>query len=191
MSASFLSELRELISYSIPVENYIDSKGRTYSRVTLEERSSDGEVQSSICIGELPQDVFVFKCDSFPQPQALFNDIKNVRCRADFILLASDGKGKKRIVFIELKRKKGEKNHIEAQLRGAICIFDYCNSILKNFWKESSMIQGYEPRFVSFKHNGASSGKKFSKKDAPLHESPDKMLELSGRSFTYHQLIRK
>ena len=197
MSEDFLPELRELIACSIPIRN-CTKNGEVSRNVMLEEWTYEkdlltgelkrGEQISCIEIKDLPQNIFVFKVDAFPQPQALFNDVKEVRKRSDFILIANGNNGQKRIIFIEMKRTKDSDHGIVSQLRGAICIMDYCNSILKNFWAESAMIKGYEYRFVSI---SSASGKHTTHRaDDPLHNIPENRLRLKGNSFTYRQLIK-
>ena len=197
MSEDFLPELQELIACNIPIRNYT-SDGEASRNVVLEEWTYEQDLQtgefkrkeriSCIEIKDLPQDIFVFKVDAFPQPQALFNDIREARKRADFILIANGDNGQKRIVFIEMKRTKDSNHGIVSQLRGAICIMDYCNSVLKNFWAESAMIRGYEYRFVSI---SKVLGKRATHQaDDPLHNIPENRLRLKGNSFTYRQLIR-
>ena len=113
MPENFLPHLRELIACSIAVEgDHVN--GSSLKKVELIERDNvSGEKISSIEITGLPMDSFVFKADAFPQPQALFNDVQEVRKRADYILLAKDS-DKKRIVFIEMKRSKDSEHGIIA-----------------------------------------------------------------------------
>lgn len=147
-------------------------------------------VISSVTVRDLPNQVFVFRADAFPQPQALFKEeCAHARKRADFILLANEP-GKKRIVYIEMKRSKDSENGIIAQLKGAACIMDYCNSVLKRFWGSDTCFVDFEERFVSLSDT---MGKKTTRPDrnAPLHNTPDRLLKLKGHSFTYQELIRK
>lgn len=197
MPRMFLPGIHELVASTVPVGKY--TKNGEYSRnVVLEEwryakNIETGEYEkvelvSSIEIKDLPENVFVFSADAFPQPQALFNDVREVRKRADFILIAK-APDKQRIVFIEMKRTKDSEHGIVAQLRGAACIMDYCNSILKYFWGDSAVVSDYVPRFVSCSHNSAKRGTR-ADRTAPIHDIPDRLLKLCGKSFTYQQLIR-
>lgn len=188
MPENFLPHLRELIACSIAVEDD-HAKGSSLKKVELIERDNvSGEKIYSIEITGLPMDSFVFKADAFPQPQALFNDVQEVRKRADYILLAKDS-DKKRIVFIEMKSSKDSEHGIIAQLRGAACIMDYCNAVLKRVWGDSACVKGFEERFVSCSH---ASGKKGTrpKRNDPIHNVPANLLKLKGHSITYQQLIR-
>lgn len=188
MSESFLSDLQELIACSVSLEEYNTETGKRLKKVKLVEcDDSNGKEISSIEVVGLPRDTFVFKADAFPQPQALFNDINEVRKRADYILLARDS-DKKRIVFIEMKRTKDSKHGIVAQLHGAACVMDYCKAVLEHFFGKNCIV-GFEERFVSCIH---ASGKKGTHPDrtAPIHNIPEQLLKLKGHSITYQQLIR-
>lgn len=197
MCCLFLSQLQELIACSIPIFDKKEGNGTISRTVTLEEIVSkenpithawEPTTISSITITGIPEKAFIFKVDCFSQPQALFNDIKDVRKRADYILLAEE-KNKKRAVFIEMKRTKDTENNIKAQLRGAACILDYCNSVLKRFWKGATLTTKFDERFVSCSHNSRKNGSIDPK--MPIHDTPDKLLKLNGSTFTYQQLIRK
>lgn len=198
MPSTFLPALHELIASSVPIRDYTENNEQSRN-VVLEECQSGsrrltgkhkrGKPVSKIEIKDLPENTFVFKADTFPQPQALFNDIREVRKRADYILIAKDS-DKQRIVFIEMKATKDSEHGIKAQLRGAACIMDYCNSILKYFWDKSAVVLNYEPRFVSCSHT---TGKNcmHPNRNQPLHDTPENLLKLKGHSFTYQQLIKK
>lgn len=188
MPENFLPHLRELIACDVSVEDY-NENGSSLKKVELVERDNvSGEIISSFVISGLPQESFVFKADAFPQPQALFNDVKEVRKRADYILLAKDST-KRRVVFIEMKRTKDSEHGIIAQLRGAACIMDYCNAVLKRFWGESACITGFDERFVSCAHTSSKRGT-HPNRHAPIHNVPEQLLKLKGHSITYQQLIR-
>jgi hypothetical protein len=197
MPGIFLPELQELIACSVPVQEENNTRGKS-RYVLLEERKDDrhgftGEddrtIISRVEIKNLPQNVFVFKADAFPQPQILFNDVKQVRKRADFILIASEANGKNRIVFIEMKKNKDNSHEITSQLRGAACVMDYCNSVLRRFWNDSAAVNNYEERYVTISSNQGKRPTRITNNE-PLHDTPEKKLRLTGLSFTYRQLIR-
>lgn len=186
MPENFLTRLRELIACSVSMEDY-NENGSSLKKVELVERDNvSGEIISSVVITGLPMDSFVFKADAFPQPQALFNDVEEVRKRADYILLAKDST-KKCVVFIEMKRTKDSRHGIIAQLRGAACIMDYCNAVLKRVWGE--VARGFDEHFVSCAHTSSKRGTYPNRHDS-IHNVPDRFLKLKGHSITYQQLIR-
>lgn len=193
MRNSFLPEMRELIASLVPITKEKEN-GKSSNQVVLTEVSAiDGTVVSEVTIRDLPDDVMVFKVDAFPAPDKLFNDIVGVRKRADFILLAQK-EDKKRAIFIEMKRTKDSEWGIMAQLRGASCVLDYCNSILTHFFGEHTTVKGFEERYVSI---GGNASKRPTHVDvagdrnAPLNDVPERMQKLKSHSFTYQQLIRK
>ena len=171
-------------SRSVVLEEWDIIKDPVYQKV-LEIRKV-----SSVIIKDLPEEVLVFKADSFPQPQALFSaKYAYARKRADFILFANNS-GKKRIVFIEMKRTKDSENGIIAQLKGAACVMDYCKAVSNRFLGISKCFNGAEERFVSLS-NTIGKRATYPDRNAPLHDTPDCLLKLKGHSFTYHELIRR
>ncbi len=64
-----------------------------------------------------PSDALTIKADSFPDAGGFFR-CENDECkRADFVIISAK---KKKIIYIELKRRKGQWNKIVNQLRGRI-----------------------------------------------------------------------
>jgi hypothetical protein len=77
----------------------LDEQHSKYS-VILNEPQVNG---SDVKISGVPKDLLAIKIDKFPPPDKLFSGTKGECKRADFALIADNGK-KKRILIIELKR---------------------------------------------------------------------------------------
>ena len=193
-----LCTLKELIASQVPIHS--TTEGDSSRSVTLQELDIrkdpisqeviETRVVSSVTIDNLPERAFVFRADAFPQPQALFDSVFSyVRKRADYILLANES-GKKRIVYIEMKKEKDSEDGIIAQLKGAACVMDYCKAVLTRFFEISGCFIGAEERFVSL---SGTTGKRSTHPDrnALLHDSPERLLKLKGHSFSYRELIRR
>ena len=183
----YLPEFHELIASAISVSEYNNEK-KPYRHLHLKEDNGTGIV-SSLIIEDLPEKVFAFRIDAFPEPKLLFNDVKGARKRADFIVIA-EGFGSKNIIFIEAKKTKGLLWEIVEQLQGAISVLDYCNSVIKIRWGIDYALQHFEQRFVSCgshahkkpTHNALADG------DPTDIQNP---LKIKNHTVAYRQLTQK
>jgi hypothetical protein len=133
---------------------------------------------SSVIIADIPEDSLVVKIDKFPDPSAVFNGGKGECRRADFLIIA-EYSGKKRVLFIELKRTKDEKVKIIQQLKGAVCALTYCQEAGKQFWNKSSFLDEFEFRFISFGHTAIRKRRtRIRREVAALHNTPEKMMKI-------------
>lgn len=101
-------------------------------------------------IKNVPQDTIVIKADKFPAPLAIFKGSKMECKRADFVIITEIPT--KQIFYIELKRSKSptSSEEMNAQLKGAKCVMEYCKAIGKEFWKVQDFLEGYETKYVKF-----------------------------------------
>ena len=200
MSDLSFSAFKELLLNPVAIYTFKDNdNGRLYRAATLTEEKLTynpvtkellcKETISSVEISRLPQKTLIFKADCFPEPALLFSNSREERKRADYILLAEDN-GKRHVVFIELKRTKDLRHGIVAQLKGAACVMDYCNSIMRRFWGQQFSFAQYEERFVSFSNTMGNKPIRIDPK-CPIHSTPELFMPLKGHSLTYRQLIRQ
>jgi hypothetical protein len=94
-------------------------------------------------------EVVIINPEAFIAPTVLFNGNKHECKRSDFVII--DEK-EKVILYIEMKRTKGSKKDVVAQLRGAKCFVSYCKEIGREFWNEANFLDSYEHRFVVVDH---------------------------------------
>jgi hypothetical protein len=155
----------------------------TYSKkkVTLTEPQHP---DSSAEIKGLPDDTIVFKADSFPAPDTIFTGARGECKRADYVIIANDN-GRKRILFIEMKRSKAPECEIIAQFKGATCLVAYCKEIAKFFYDYNDLFEGYEYRYVSFSHTSINKRKTRIDKSAPLHNTPECMMKVQSPNNIY------
>ncbi len=103
-------------------------------------------LDSSATIHNVPSDVIVIKVDAFQSPDSIFCG-KNGECkRADYVIVSTEAK---RILYVEIKRRKDSWDQIVKQLTGAECFVKYCREIGKSFWKKATFLEKYEHRFIS------------------------------------------
>lgn len=102
--------------------------------------------QSLTKICGLPDNAIVIKVDAFTAPDAVFAGSHDECKRADYVII-SDAAGKKVIVYIEMKARKGSEKAIIQQLKGAQCFIMYCREIGRSFWKKQNFLEGYRHRF--------------------------------------------
>ncbi len=131
---------------------------------------------SMACIRNSPSDAFVIKADEFPAPKNFFKGDKGECKRADFIIISPE---KKVILYVELKAGAKDSNHIVKQLKGAACVVTYCTEIGKQFWNQSSFLNGYSHRYIGIVN--LSVNKKTSRhKKAPVHDTPETFFKISS-----------
>lgn len=139
------------------------------------------------------ENVIVIKGDTFDASIKVFNG-KNGECkRADFIIVARINERRKYVVYIEMKASvtTSKEKEIIQQLQGAQCFFTYCQAIGKVFWEESNFLNGYQPRFVSFRNIGLNK-RPTREKLTPIHDRPERMLKIkSTKSIQFNHLIGK
>lgn len=155
--------------------------------ITLTEPKEPGV---SVTIGGIPSDAIVIKADSFRSPDTVFNGGKGECKRADYVIISNDN-GKKRILYIEMKKRKGNPEDVTNQLAGAFCFIGYCSEIGRIFWKKRDFLKDYEHRFVSVCHI---TQKKPTRIDrvAGKHDKPDKAMRIFWPNrLKYDDLVGK
>lgn len=135
------------------------------------------EPDSIVTLRNMPEDAFIIKVDQFSAPNNVFKGSHGECKRADYVIISP---GKKRIIYIEVKRTKDDWDSIVKQLMGAECFVKFCREIGKTFWSENSFLEGYESRFVSIGHTGRSIPKQKTRieKSAPVHNTPSQALKI-------------
>ena len=109
--------------------------------IVLEEPGQQQQSAYSLRIKNVPDDVVAFRADAFPAPNHIFKNDKGECKRADFVVIASDGKANW-ILYVEMKHGKGHsEKEITQQLRGAECLVAYCRAIGQEFWQEPEFLK--------------------------------------------------
>lgn len=108
--------------------------------------------QSQVKISGLPNNAIVIKSDYWPPPDRVFTGSKNECKRADYIII-SEKNDKLFILYIELKNSNStHRNDVINQFKGVRCLFDYCQSIGKMFWKKRDFLDRAQHRYICFAH---------------------------------------
>lgn len=169
-----ISLLHRLIHAEARVPLNVD--GNKASVSLIEPQAPDSRVE----IRGLPPDAIVIKMDAFPAPKGFFSDERGECKRADYAIIAGT---KKRVLFIEMKRTKACGADVVKQLQGAACVLDYCKSVATAFYLERDLLQGYEPRFVSFGHTSIPKRKTRIERRAPVHCQPDGFMKIDWPNY--------
>lgn len=133
--------------------------------------------RSSIVIYGIPENAVIIKVDAFLSPDSVFVGSKGECKRVDYVIVSNEG-GRKIIVYIEMKARKGQLTEIIQQLKGAQCFIAYCREIGKAFWNEPDFMKKYRHRFVSIGHTSIPKRKTRITRGSGKHDQPEKMLKI-------------
>ncbi len=152
----------------------------------LKEKGRDGKSSYVVDLEDLPDDTLILISERFPQPNKVFDCTKkNGICkRADYVVV-----NEKEMIFIELKRYKGDNDNIKNQLRGAQCVMDYCVAIGERFFDCPEFMEKAveNPHFVCIMNIGQKQPSILTAQSP--NNTPETMLELTGENFQYKQLL--
>lgn len=140
-----LSELIAKDALVIPTSTNHNSK-----EAILTEIDDDNDVEYSIKIKGLPHEVIIIKADKFPPPTDFFQGSQDECKRADYIILTHVG-NQKYAIFLELKLGNPDNQEIIKQIKGAFCLFKYCQTLGQVFWETPLFLEEYKIRFVVIK----------------------------------------
>ena len=144
--------------------------------ILTEEKAPDSTVE----IKGLPNNALVIKIDDAFKNDQFFSGIKGECKRADYVIVADTGK-KKRILYIELKKKSDELQQVVKQLKGAQCVINYCRDIAETFYDHKEFLAEFESRFISFGHTGTGNSRKTRETrtgSGAVHDEPDNVLKI-------------
>ena len=165
----------------IPLEDHYEGK-----KVKLVENKT---TDSSVEIMLVPTDTIVLDLDSAFNNEKLFHGNAGECKRADYILISESAE---RILFIEMKCSSAPDNSIVSQLRGALCAFEYCQIIAREFFHERDFLAAYQKRFISIRHTGGGKRKTEIEQTAELgqkHCLPDTPLKISwAKTIQFKQI---
>ena len=134
----------------------------------------------------LPCDALIIKCDRFPTTKNVFFKSDNKECkRADFVLVSES---EKVIMFFELKKsqKSAKATDIVAQLKGAKCVMDYCESLSSSFLDEHDIFEGYTFRY----YRGVITKKRAFADRSASNYTPETARTLSGSNTAFGWLLK-
>lgn len=131
----------------------------------------------SIRIEGIPKDAVVIRTDAFPAPKDIFKCRRGECKRADYVIVASSGK-KSYVVYVEMKKGKGNRPDIVAQLKGSECFVSYCRAIACRFWSRPNFLDPCESRFVSITNIGLRKSPTREPSYHGRHDAPESMLKI-------------
>ena len=171
--------LTQLIKNSAVLE-----KTENYNKysITLREKKTE---DSAVTINNLPGDALVLKVDTVHAHNEIFQCTKGECRRADYVIISEEQKS---IIYIELKRTKGEWKQIVQQLQGAQCFVQYMQNLGKAFWREKNFLDHYKSRFVSIGHTNIAKRPTRIEKKSKTHDSPEKAIKID---WPHHIIFAK
>ena len=137
--------LKKVINDELFVD-IIMEHGRNIAR--LKECGTEAKLKLVKVCG-LPDNSVLLNLDKSKEPKSLFKAGKGQRKRCDYVLF-TELDGRKIMIFIELKSGRTKRQDIIRQFKGAECIIDYCESVIKRFYNHIDLFVMYEKRFVIF-----------------------------------------
>lgn len=172
---SDLDVLRELIHEKALARLEGPDHGKRVA--VLEEGGDSGRY--SIRIKGIPKDAVVIKTDAFPAPKGIFKCRRGECKRADYVIAASSGKNSY-VVYVEMKKGRGNLRDIVDQLKGSECFVSYCRAIVCRFWNRPNFLSSCESRFVSITKIGISKSRTREPRYPGRHDTPESMLKLDN-----------
>ena len=101
---------------------------------------------------------------------------------------------KKRILYIELKRRGDELNQVVKQLKGAQCVMEYCRNIAETFYDHKDLLADFEFRFVAFGHTGTGNSRRTRETRTgfgDIHNTPDNVMKIDWpANIQFNRLAR-
>ena len=189
-----LDLLRDLIKDEAVVTAKQDWHGNSFS-LKLNEPNGRDSPGYEMKIRNTPEDTIAIKSDLFPPPQMIFRNNRGECKRADFVIIAMDGR-QNWIVYIEMKRgRHGSEGHIKKQLQGSRCFVEYCRIVGRTFWKTPGFLteNDYQQRYVSVKNIGVNKKTSRRTRKRPLHDQPENLLKISSpspRGICFNDLVK-
>ncbi len=155
----------------LPLEDHYASK-----KVILKEHQAQ---DSWVEIHNIPEDAVVIDLDRAFHNQHLFQGGNGECKRADYVIISEL---EQKVLFIEMKRTNAPAVDIVNQLKGALCAFEYCQIIAREFFQSSYFLEHYQQRFISLRHTGGTKQKTEIERTANLgekHNTPNYPLKIS------------
>ena len=145
-------------------------------------------LDSEVTIRDLPSEAIVIKADSFKSPDSVFAGARGECKRADYVIIAEKD-GRIFVIYIEMKKTKGQLNHIVQQLAGTQCFVRYCREIGKAFWMQSGFLDSAQHRFVSIGHTSIPKSKTRIDRPTGGHHRPDQMLKIHWPHYVFFNML--
>lgn len=147
--------------------------------VTLVER---GATDSFVEIRDLPEDAIVIDVDANFNNENLFRrgTGRGVCKRSDYLILSAAAQC---AIFLEMKRSTANETEVVQQLTGGACLFDYCCSIVCNYFNDDCLAL-FNRRFVALLDT-VTAKRPTRVTSEPLHDTPNKLLKIRGTKTLY------
>ena len=135
-----------------------------------------GIAGSSLEILNIPSDAIILDVDANFDNQKIFEGSNGECKRADYIIISES---EEVVVFIEMKKGSSTTSKIIKQLKGSLCLFEYCQVVAREFFGRNDFLSSYKKRFITFKHVNLDKRKTKIERTASNHSTPDTLLKIS------------
>ena len=141
---------------------------------------AEDEARYSIEVNNVPDDALAIDVDTNFKNHKLFASAKGARRRVDYMIVSE---AEKTILFIEMKKGDADTHAIIQQLKGGLCVFEYCQSIAREFYGKRDFLSDYKKRFVAITRVRANKKRVRRKRaGAGPHDTPEKPLLIKHMS---------
>lgn len=162
----------------IALDEHYDRK-----KVVLIEHGTTG---SSLEIFGVPSDSIVVDIDKNFYNSKLFKNSNGECKRADYMIISEE---KQVVIFLEMKKGNPDTASIIKQLKGSLCVFEYCQSIAKEFFSERDFLSSYKKRFVAFKNVNLAKRKTTIDQETGSHTTPENLMKVSWSNSIQFNII--
>lgn len=173
--------LRKMINSSAIIN--LEAHYKNKMKVVLEETETE---DCKLEVYDAPHDAIVIDVDTHFKNDELFDCTSSECKRSDFIIISE---AKNVVIFIEIKKGNSGTLGIVNQLKGGLCVFEYCQSIAREFFGENNFLNSYDKRFVAFKRVNLKKRKVSVEKGIGDHSTPETLMKLSWASTVYFNKI--
>lgn len=102
-------------------------------------------------IRNVPQDSILLRIDdSFPPADKLLKEDGGIRERADYAII-SEKNNNRRILIIEISAANKPDSYIKRQLRGGICVLEYCSAVYEKFYSGDKVLKEFQIHYAGIK----------------------------------------
>ncbi len=186
-----IQALRELFNRDACAE-VRSHEGSDTGTVILSERGSGAQSDYyEFTIKGVPSTSLIVNLDdNFPAPSSIFQG-SNGECRRSDYLIFSDFDDQFYAIFVEMKKtgRNHANSNIVSQLRGGECFFGYCCALLEGFWNAPRLSITGGLRFASIRDVHIHKRPTRSNGLVELHDRPERMKKISGKSTHFKNLI--
>ncbi|AQQ09476.1 hypothetical protein L21SP3_01281 [Sedimentisphaera cyanobacteriorum] len=134
-------------------------------------------------LSNIPDNSLILKIDACKCPEYIFSSTKDHNIRCDYLLIYQNTEeSPPDLVFIELKSKKLKGSKYSSQFKSSVCLFEYINSILINFYEIKSLSKAKKHFILLHKKRIAKTNTRKKREYFSTDSTPEKPLSINAGS---------